>query len=305
MSNRITTTIIRRSLVAVIFALVMCNTLHSVNSLSFKPAPIFSMKGINGDSSASTVIDPPEKINGEGINDISQAGTVSELSDWSMTAGDTALRQVQFLASKVAESTETAVETTRGETMLESVKTRLRVGSKRSSTGVFNNAEYNDYTEKQPTSQQQQSMPNSRRSRPQVSSNSKRDEQVWAALSNLELDMQLLDNLAGQKPQLSALELVMLSASVAAASSSPWIMGGKLTEVLPPTAAACKYFIFSDHTAKIAKRGFLLTSVFAFSLKHIHLIIIFCLSLSLSQHFYRFRIDDLWYVLSRRIAVLC
>ncbi len=214
------------------------------------------MKGINGDFSASAVIDPPEKINGEETDDKSKARIASELSDWSMTAGDTALRQVQFLASKVAESTETAVETTRGETMLESVKTRLRVGTKRSSTGVFNNAEYNEYTEKQSTSQQQQAMSNSRRSRPQVSSNSKRDEQVWAALSNLELDMQLLDNLAGQKPQLSALELVMLSASVAAASSSPWIMGGTLTEVLPPTAAACKCFHFRTKWPKFRKMNF-------------------------------------------------
>eukprot|EP00536_Pseudo-nitzschia_multiseries_P005439 jgi/Psemu1/190462/e_gw1.101.61.1 len=74
--------------------------------------------------------------------------------------------------------------------------------------------------------------------RSKVSSSSKRNEQVWAALSNLEQDMQLLDNLAGQRPQLTALELIMLSASVTAASSSPWIMGGRLTEVLPPTAAA-------------------------------------------------------------------
>jgi hypothetical protein len=52
--------------------------------------------------------------------------------------------------------------------------------------------------------------------------------------------VQLLDNLAGQKPQLTALELLMLSASVAAAASGPWILGGKLTEFLAPTAAACR-----------------------------------------------------------------
>ena len=53
--------------------------------------------------------------------------------------------------------------------------------------------------------------------------------------------VQLLDNLTGQKPQLTALELLMLSSSVAAAASGPWIFGGKLTEFLAPTAAACKY----------------------------------------------------------------
>ena len=57
--------------------------------------------------------------------------------------------------------------------------------------------------------------------------------------------MQLLDNLAGQKPQLTALELFMLTSSVTAAASGPWIMGGTLTEFLAPTAAACKfYFMF-------------------------------------------------------------
>lgn len=56
------------------------------------------------------------------------------------------------------------------------------------------------------------------------------------------ISVQLLDNLAGQKPQLTALELFMLSTSVAAAASGPWILGGKLTEFLAPTAAACEYF---------------------------------------------------------------
>lgn len=73
-----------------------------------------------------------------------------------------------------------------------------------------------------------------------VTSSSKRDEQVLAALSNLEIDMNLLDNLAGQRPQLTVLELILLSLSVTAASASPWIFGGQLAEVLPPTAAACK-----------------------------------------------------------------
>ena len=55
------------------------------------------------------------------------------------------------------------------------------------------------------------------------------------------MDMNLLDNLAGQRPQLTVLELILLSFSVTAASASPWIFGGQLAEVLPPTAAACKF----------------------------------------------------------------
>jgi hypothetical protein len=52
--------------------------------------------------------------------------------------------------------------------------------------------------------------------------------------------VQLLDKAAGQKPQLTALELTLLSISVAAAASGPWLVGGKLTEFLAPAAAACK-----------------------------------------------------------------
>ena len=52
--------------------------------------------------------------------------------------------------------------------------------------------------------------------------------------------VQMLDNLAGQKPQLTGLELTLLSLSVSAAASGPFILGGRLTEVLAPTSAACK-----------------------------------------------------------------
>ena len=190
-------------------------------------------------------MDPPEAVNGENmLETVNGNDPKDEMSAWSMTAGDTALRQVQFLASKVAQSTETAVDKNDvGEGMFGDLRSRLfKQTTKRTrSADVFNNAEYNGYTEKQQSEKKSlSSLQNTRKVRPQVSSSSKRDEQVWAALSNLELDMQLLDNLAGQKPQLTALELLLLSASVTAASSSPWIMGGKLTEVLPPTAAACK-----------------------------------------------------------------
>ena len=50
----------------------------------------------------------------------------------------------------------------------------------------------------------------------------------------------MLDTLAAQKPQLSALELGLLTASVAATASCPFLFSGAFVEVLPPTAAACK-----------------------------------------------------------------
>ena len=209
------------------------------------------MKGVNGDSSAT--IDSPDVINGDqSESSRSNEKNKSELSSWSQTAGDTALRQVQFLASKVSESTETSVEKNDGESMLGGLRARVFGtvfgNTRRKNKGVFDNAEYNEYLDKgqrQLQTSQRLMLPDSSSQRgsnrrPTVSSNSKRDEQVWAALSNLELDMQLLDNLAGQKPQLTALELVLLSVSVTAASSSPWILGGRLTEVLPPAAAACE-----------------------------------------------------------------
>lgn len=63
--------------------------------------------------------------------------------------------------------------------------------------------------------------------------------------------MQLLDKVAGQKPQLTALELTILTTSVAAAASGPWVLGGKLTEFLAPTAAACKCRVIVGHSVFI------------------------------------------------------
>ena len=54
--------------------------------------------------------------------------------------------------------------------------------------------------------------------------------------------MQFLDNIAAEKPQLSTLELSLLSMSVAAASCGPILFteGYKIAEVLAPAAAACE-----------------------------------------------------------------
>ena len=59
-------------------------------------------------------------------------------------------------------------------------------------------------------------------------------------LLSLFVIVQILDTLADEKPQLTALEFSLLSLSVFAAGSGPWLLGGKLTEFLAPTAAACK-----------------------------------------------------------------
>ena len=55
--------------------------------------------------------------------------------------------------------------------------------------------------------------------------------------------MQLLDTLAGQKPQLTVLEFSLLTFAVAAAASGPFILGGAFTEFVAPTAAARKSYV--------------------------------------------------------------
>ncbi|CAB9521909.1 Putative calmodulin-like protein [Seminavis robusta] len=62
-------------------------------------------------------------------------------------------------------------------------------------------------------------------------------EQVWTALSRLESNMEMLDELAGQKSQLNTLEATILAGCIAAAASGP-LIGGSLTEFVAPSAAA-------------------------------------------------------------------
>ena len=51
--------------------------------------------------------------------------------------------------------------------------------------------------------------------------------------------MELLDEMAGKRQHLNALETGILAACIAAAASGP-LMGGSLTEFVAPSAAACK-----------------------------------------------------------------
>lgn len=50
--------------------------------------------------------------------------------------------------------------------------------------------------------------------------------------------MQVLDRLAGQKPQLSWFELTLLLGAVASCAGSPLMLHGRLTEFIAPSAAA-------------------------------------------------------------------
>jgi len=83
-----------------------------------------------------------------------------------------------------------------------------------------------------------------------------RGEIVLNALESLERDMQILDNMAGQLPQLSTLEICLLSLSVAAASSGPLLFPDsfRVTEVLAPASAAfsAAIGIGAEYTGKVA-----------------------------------------------------
>ena len=69
---------------------------------------------------------------------------------------------------------------------------------------------------------------------------------VINALKRLERDMDILENMAGEKPQLSTLELILLTTSVWIVATAPSLFAGyfKVTEVLAPAAATCEYIVY-------------------------------------------------------------
>lgn len=180
-------------------------------------------------SSATPLLDAknlPSKIKTD-RNVGHQSATVrrmSSLTKWSEQAGETALRQVQAMASKVAEDAEI-----KDVDVWDQVDKNIPKNTAGTGGDVFSKRT------KQARDRSSLLHPNL-----QLSSRNKREEQVWSALRNLELDMQMLDDQAGQQAQLTKLELIMLSLSVTAAASGPFILGGELTEFLAPTSAACK-----------------------------------------------------------------
>jgi len=66
--------------------------------------------------------------------------------------------------------------------------------------------------------------------------------------------VQLLDRLAGNKPQLSALEFALLAGSVATSLGSPLILGGHIAEFIAPSAAAftAAIGIAAEYSGKVA-----------------------------------------------------
>lgn len=66
--------------------------------------------------------------------------------------------------------------------------------------------------------------------------------------------MQLLDRYAGQRPQLSVLELSLLLGAVLSSACGPLVLAGHLTEFIAPSAAAftAAVGIAAEYTGKMA-----------------------------------------------------
>ena len=220
-----------------------------------------SMRNMKKDEEVEMVkpeTEVPPTTTTDGDNDADDMLIQEEITQVTQSMSERALKQVQFLASK-GESLKWGTNNSKKysydindgtESMLDAFKWRIqraRAGKKNDLLNELTTTE--DLTSAITTTRNNESNNknnsdmNNNNGRKVVTSRTKRDEQVFAALSNLELDMQLLDNLAGQKTQLTAIELALLSLSVFASSSSPWILGGTLTEFLPPVAAACKFIV--------------------------------------------------------------
>jgi hypothetical protein len=219
--------------------LLLC--LIPIQSLSLRPlSVVFSttLEKINGSTYRDTketekidVVDGNIDIDND-VYRIVNAGIESNdkkekniIEMWPGFAGETALRQVQAIASKVSESTDAAdeskysLDTRLRRTGVTTVpfnarssdndngagvsrsssngpvrrfKRRIQRAGKKQNGGVFNNAEYNMMARKDSDNSNSYSVVDDDKSsvsRPkEVSSSSKREEQVWTALANLELD---------------------------------------------------------------------------------------------------------------------
>lgn len=115
-----------------------------------------------------------------GIKEEEEEETQNPLSAFSEQTGETALRQVQFLASKVAESTAVAEGESRKKNISKSDSKEISgIGGV-----VYNNVNFN----KKMAGSTAPIRPSILDPDLQVSTSAKREDQVWAALANLELD---------------------------------------------------------------------------------------------------------------------
>lgn len=163
---------------------------------------------------------------------------------WVDNFGTSALRNVENLAQTVTRANEDAA--------MDFDDTKSSAPSKPRNTGdtaALFDTKYTSGIQKNLGIQTQ-------RSRSRAESTASNRKVVLSALETLEKDMQLLDNITAQKPQLSQLEISVLSLSVVAAGSGPifFAEGAKVAEVVAPAMAALSAAIGigAEYTGKVA-----------------------------------------------------
>ena len=172
----------------------------------------------------------PSSINKSSFPRTKLYATESRESVWARDVGYSALETVQGLANSVSKANGGSPEISLNE-------------STEDNDSYYNPAPLYSTTEIDASTDQ-----NSKRSV---------DERlVVSALAKLERDMAMLDNIAGERPQLSPLELSLLSLAVGIAATSPAILPFKIVEGLAPAAAACKSDIYClrAHAIAVVKR---------------------------------------------------
>ena len=250
---------------------------RTATTTSRRPMPIRSQRltrDVKSASSSSSSISSSWPL-----FSLSAATATSPLEEFSERIGEIAVAQVQSLASQVADSEDEYLRRrqrppspktkkkksiySKNETVPAKINkldgvggtvysNTLKVLTKKSFVSL-SDEEYYDRDDDDNNDEDDQKQSAQNRGAP-LSSAAKKERQVWQALANLESDMQLLDRMAGQKPQLSALEFGLLTTAVLAAASGPFFMQGQLTEFLAPSMAAftAAIGIGAEYTGKIA-----------------------------------------------------
>lgn len=155
----------------VAFHLEYITNLLLLSGILFHPVSSFSFPFSSALTEAKVEKSEEVPINGSrGSYEITEEPDV--LSDWSEKLGENALLQVKYLASKVAESTAESEE----------YEATQKDSMKVAGTGgvLFNNANFNQSKQKTGSDLLRPDF--------EISSNAKREDQVWKALANLEVD---------------------------------------------------------------------------------------------------------------------
>ncbi|GAX11717.1 hypothetical protein FisN_7Lh087 [Fistulifera solaris] len=180
----------------------------------------------------------------------STPGLLSSIVSFAADVGDNALSRVQWLGSRVAGKEGEFEQSRNRRSSIKSASSAFQVDGIGGS--VINNQRRQLLEYQESFAVQNSELPDKYKN--YINQNPVKERQVWEALANLEQDMQQLDRLAGQKPQLSMLEFSLLSSAVLTAASGPFLLNGHVTGVLAPSAAAltAAIGIGAEYTGRVA-----------------------------------------------------